>query len=448
MRLYLKLFVVLGLTALVLCIESFYSKRVEEDVRVAEIVEPDLYPVVHTWLINNTLTDSTCYIPINRSIEQFVKRWDLTGASVAIAYKNRLVYARGFGWANREDSVPMQPYNVLRVASTSKLITAVAIIKLVEDNRLNLTDTVFGPNGILNDSIFLDIKDKRARQITVHNLLTHSAGWNVRYGDHLFMKQAIAEELGISLPISLTNIVQFALTRRKLHFTPGCSSRYGNLGYAILQLVIERVTGMPYEDFVMRTIFDPLKISDVGIAEGWDSLKLKNEVRYYEISQADSILAYDGSRMALKSRGGNDIRTLGAAGGWAISSVSLVRFMQAIDGNPDIADIISEESYCTMSADHNSYPYGWIMVTKDGEHWRSGSLPGTSVLAKASADGFTFAFIANCSPWKGSRFPYIINRMMSDVLPQFDSIMLSKNLYFACPDTLSLALSQKEVVVN
>lgn len=391
-------------------------------------VRPNAYDNIRIDLITNSLTDSACYSKINHEVERFMERWELRGASVAVAYSDRLVYARGFGWANCEDSVKMQPYHVLRVASTSKLITATAVMKLVENGLLGLNDTVFGPNGILNDSIFLDIQDPRARQITVHNLLNHSAGWNVRYGDHMFMKELIANELGLPLPISLSNIVQFALGHRGLHFNPGSYSRYGNLGYAILQLVIEKVTGTPYEDWVKANLFKPLKINDVGIAQAWDSLKLPNEVRYYEVPEADSVLAYDGSRMALKSRGGNDIHTLGAAGGWAISAVSLVRFMLAIDGHPQPPDIIDQATVRTMTTNYAGYPYGWIMVSDSGDLWRSGSLPGTSVLAKSLANGFTFAFVTNSSPWKGSRFPYIINSLMNRLLPQFDSLMLQRDL--------------------
>lgn len=446
MRLTLKFLLTFCFSTLAVVAVHFHSRNIVIDSPV-DSIEPSIYSVINTELIQNSLTDSVQYKNINREIRRFIQRWELTGASVAIAYQNRLIYARGFGWANKEDSIEMQPYNVLRVASTSKLITAVAIMKLVEQNKLQLTDTIFGENGILNDSIFADIKDKRAKSITVHNLLSHSAGWNVRYGDHMFIEKTISEDLGKDLPISLDDIVHFAITRRRLHFKPGSGSRYGNLGYAILQLVIEKVTGEPYESFVVSEIFDPLKINDAAIAESWDSLKLKNEVRYYEVPQADSVVAYDGSRMALKSRGGNDIRTLGAAGGWAISTVSLVKFMLAVDGNPSFPDIISADSYNAMITNENGfYPYGWIMVTKNGEHWRSGSLPGTTVLAKTSADGFTFAFVANSSPWKGSRFPYIINGMMKKVLPKFDSLMLTRNLFLVKPDTLQVLTDSAELV--
>lgn len=418
---------------------AYYHYRVELMPEVHKPYKPVLneYSEVNLRLIDNSLCDSTAYSHINKEISRFVKNWDLTGACVAIAFEGKLVYTRGFGWANKEDTVRMQPYNVLRVASVSKLITAVAVMRLVEAGRLNLDDLVFGENGLLNDSIFSDIKDERVRTITVHNLLNHSAGWNVRYGDHMFMKQIIAQEMGVKLPISLHQIVQFAVTRRKLHYMPGTSSQYCNLSYAILQLVIEKVSGVPYEKFVQLNVFDPLRIHDAHIAQNWDSQKLPDEVRYYEVPEADTIVAYDGSCNALKSRGGNDITTLGAAGGWAISPISLLRFMLAVDGNTSFPDIISQSSYQTMvNADEGFSPYGWIMKDKNGDLWRSGSLPGTTVLAKSCSNGFSFVFVANKSPWKGSRFPYLINGLMNKVLVQFDSTMCTRNLFYAQPPEL------------
>ncbi|HNT41449.1 MAG TPA: serine hydrolase domain-containing protein, partial [Tenuifilaceae bacterium] len=144
------------------------------------------YPTVNTLKITNALTSSSEYEWLNNAFSSFIAKWELTGASVAIAKDGRLIYARGFGYASKEENIPMEPYNLLRVASVSKLITATAVMKLVEENKIQLDSKVFGPNGILNDNIFLNYKDKRVEDITVKNLLNHSAGWSTRWGDHMF----------------------------------------------------------------------------------------------------------------------------------------------------------------------------------------------------------------------------------------------------------------------
>jgi CubicO group peptidase (beta-lactamase class C family) len=83
-----------------------------------------------------------------------MKNWSIKGASVAVAKEGKLLYARGFGYASLPDSLPVEPYHRFRVASVSKLITAVAIMKLQEEGRLTVNEKVFGPGAILDDTLF------------------------------------------------------------------------------------------------------------------------------------------------------------------------------------------------------------------------------------------------------------------------------------------------------
>lgn len=395
-----------------------------------EAEKGNIYPDLDPASLSNALSDSDNLEQVNRSFERFLQQWGLAGVSIAIAKNGRLIYTRGVGYSNVEERLPMQPYNTMRVASVSKLITATAVMKLVEENRLTLDSRVFGANGILNDSAFLAYKDNRVEDITVNNLLNHSAGWTSRWGDHMFIKEVISKELGKELPITLNDMVVFALSK-KLHFTPGSRSSYSNLGYGILQLVIERVTGERYEEYVKANIFDPLNIHDAYLAENWDSLRHSNEARYYEVREAEEVIAFDGSPgRVLRSRGGNDVKTLGAAGGWVISSVNLVKFILSIDGDGSFPDILSQQSVATMVAtDDKLQPLGWRRVM-DGKLWRSGSLAGTSSLAVSRSDGYAYVFIANSSPWKGARFPYIVDRFMDKTLPKLDTLHCGDLFYY------------------
>jgi CubicO group peptidase (beta-lactamase class C family) len=195
------------------------------------------------------------------------------------------------------------------------------------------------------------------------------------------------------------------------------------MGYSILQLVIEKASGQPYDTYVKESIFFPLDIHDADLAYNFDSLRYLNEARYYEIPEAQKVIAYDGSRDSiLKCRGGNDIRTLGAAGGWVISSVSLLKFLLAIDGNDNFPDIISRKSITRLVEREGEYqPLGWKAIYQNGKWWRSGSFPGTSALAVVKNDGFTYVFLTNSSPWPGAKFPYEIDRLMTRNLNQIQT---------------------------
>lgn len=371
-----------------------------------------IYP--KSYKLTNELSDLTAYSKLDQSFNHFIREWDLASASVAIAKDGKLLYAKGFGYANKEDSIKAEPYNMYRIASVSKLITAVAVMKLVEDKKLSLDSKVFGKDGILNDTCYSHYVDKRVEDITVKNLLNHSAGWTSYWGDHMFIKEVIAKSLKKPLPISLQDIVCFALSKR-LHFQPGTYSSYSNLGFSLLQLVIEKVTGQPYETYVKENVFYPLNIYDASLAFNFDSLRYPNEVRYYEIPEAEKVVSFDGTKSSiLKSRGGDDIRTLGAAGGWVISSVSLLKLLLAIDGNDNFPDILSRSSILRLVERDGDYqPLGWRAIYPNGKWWRSGSLPGTSALAVVRSDGFTYVFLTNTSPWPGAKFPYEIDRLMN-----------------------------------
>lgn len=377
-------------------------------------------PVAPLVSLSNDIFDFEEFSSFEHTISHFLKHWGVTGASVAIAKDGKLVYAKGFGYANREEQELMQPYHLLRVASVSKLITATAVMKLVEAERLSLDSKVFGEEGILCDKTQYGYIDSRVEQITIKQLLNHSAGWTSRWGDHLFMHESIARQQGTELPVKRSDIIQFALAKR-LHYTPGAHSSYSNLGYLILECVIEKVSSVSYEAYVTENILNPIGIYDAFIAYNFDSQRYPLEARYYEVPEALEVPAYDGEpQMVLKSRGGNDIRILGAAGGWVISSVSLIKLLVSIDPERE-GGIISNKSAALLAhAEPGMHPLGWRWVSIDGTRWRTGSFAGTSALAISRSDGFSYVFIANTSPWVGSRFPYEVNRMMAQAFHRVD----------------------------
>ena len=80
--------------------------------------------------LNNSLSEGKAYHEMDSLIERYLKRWEINGAQLVITRNDSLLYARGFGWADKEKGIKMQPSMVMRYASVSKLITAVGIMKL------------------------------------------------------------------------------------------------------------------------------------------------------------------------------------------------------------------------------------------------------------------------------------------------------------------------------
>jgi CubicO group peptidase (beta-lactamase class C family) len=361
-------------------------------------------------------------------VQRFITKWGVTGASIAIAREGKLLYAKGYGYANREDNEFVEPYHLFRIASVSKLITAVAVLQLVDRDKLSLDTKVFGERGILNDSLYINYFDKRVEQITVEQLLNHSAGWTTRWGDQLFMQESIARQIGKELPITKDDIISFTLSKR-LHFNPGSHSSYNNFGFLIAEKVIEKVSGKSYENYVKSEVFLPLGITDAVIAQNFDNLRYPSEVRYYEVPEAQKIPACDGSsQMVLKARGGNDIRTLGGAGGWVISSVSLMKFLMAIEKDNSYALLKPHTLEALTSRKQGFQPLGWKQISANGNKWRTGSFAGTSALAISRADGLQYVFITNSSPWSGAKFPYEVDRFMTQAFNRVE-LWPDRNLF-------------------
>lgn len=393
--------------------------------------ETPAVPLFTSTRIANGFVPTEQFSQFNAQMEKFVQKWGIVGLSVAVAKDDKLVFTKAYGYADKEDKQAAQPYNLFRVASISKLITAVGIMKLVEEGHLSLDTKIFGEDGILNDSLFQSYIDKRVELITIKMLLEHSAGWTHKYGDHMFMPSVVAKKLNKDLPVSDGDIIKFALMH-KLHFQPGESSSYSNLGYAVLGKVIEEVSGKSYEEYIKANVFIPLGIYDACIGGSYFEERKEFEVKYYEADCSILVEDYRGSGMMVpRSYGGNDIRTLGAAGGWICSSTDLIKLMLAINGNPSFKDILQPNSIEAMTRPEsaNKSPLGWRRV--NSLEWvRTGTLASTSALMVHRIDGISYVVLSNTGSWKGADFTSEIERQMNRSLtslnqwPDYDLLKL------------------------
>jgi CubicO group peptidase (beta-lactamase class C family) len=371
--------------------------------------------------LTNDISSGTEFAGVEKTVNSFLRKWSIAGASIAIAKDGKLIYAHGFGYADTASKTEAQPYSQFRIASISKLVTAVGIMKLQEEGKLALTDSVFGSKGILNDTFYGEPKDKRVYKINVAELLSHEAGWTQRYGDQMFMPLVVAEKMGVKPPVDTKTIVKFALEKR-LQYIPGTGKAYSNLGYSILGLVIEKVSGMSYEDFCRKTILEPLGIYDMKIAGNLPSEKAPFEVTYYE--PADVVLKpsiYGTGEMVTPSYGGNDIRALGAAGAWVATAPDLMRLLLAVDGFKTRPDILTDQSIRFMTENDNGFaPVGWKGTVMDGTWWRTGSFPGSAGMMKRQSDGISWVVLFNSSAWNGPEIYSYISNMMNHAISKID----------------------------
>ena len=360
-------------------------------------------PGVH---LNVTLDNSASDLPelagLDRKMNAYLRRWQIKGASLAITRNDSLVYAKGYGWADEEKKVEMGPGHILRMASVSKLITATGIMVLQDKGMLSIKDTVFGPSGILRDSLFTSvIKDRNYDRITVEHLLRHQGGF---YRDPLFSSRDVMNQMRLDCPPCKEDFFRLVLGRR-LRFAPGTWQKYSNFGYLLLSEIIEEVSGKPYEQFIREDVLAPAGCYDMHIAGNYYEDRRENEVRYYtHEGDGKFIEDYSGNgQMVERCYGGNNVPLLSGAGAWCGSPAEIARLVASIDGRPEVPDIISESSFKQMIEyfDKETFSLGWNDTTPEKGWSRTGTLSGTSALVKHFPDGECWILITNTSTYKG-----------------------------------------------
>lgn len=385
--------------------------------------------------LNDTLTNEMSEIPelegLDRKVNRFMKRWQIRGASLAVMRNDSLLYAKGYGWADEENGVKMGPGNIMRIASVSKLITAVGIMVLQDRDSLNIKDKVFGPGGILDEPFYNDLIkcDRNYQKITVEHILRHQAGF---YRDPLFSSVDVMHQMQLDHTPAKEDFFRLVLGRR-LRWVPGTSQRYSNFGYLLLSEIIEKVSGMPYEKFIKEEVLSPAGCYDMHIAGTYYNDKRENEVRYYtHEGDGKYVEEYNGSgRMVERCYGGTNLPLLSGAGAWCASPAETARLVASIDGDPLIKDIISAESFNQMIEyfDKETFSLGWNDTTPAKGWSRTGTLAGTSALVKRFPDGEFWILITNTSTYKGPGFTRFTDALFKECRNLYSNRLPERNLF-------------------
>jgi N-acyl-D-amino-acid deacylase len=258
-----------------------------------------------------------------------MQRGGIPGASLAIAHRGKLVLARGYGYADVAAGARVAPETRFLLASVSKSITAVTVLRLVDAQRLALDARVVDLLSDLSPPPGTVI-DPRWRAITVEMLLRHEGGWDrQRSGDPLGWGPRVARALDVPMPVPPRALARYMLGQ-PLDFTPGTQAVYSNFGYLLLGLVIERVTGEPYAQAVQSLTLGPMGITGLANGAARDPRSyLPGEARRYGPAGAEA-------------PGGLLAPATFASGAWIGSTVDLVRFLSAVDGTRT-APVLSPE---------------------------------------------------------------------------------------------------------
>lgn len=344
--------------------------------------------------------------PFDELMHDFYRDHDLVGASLAVTRNGRLVYARGFGLADREHAQVVEPNSRFRIASISKPVTAVATLQLVEQGKLALDDKVCKVLSIG------ETKDSRWQEVTIAQLLQHTGGWDRgKSYDPMFRSVEIAEKLNVAPPAMPEHVIRY-MAEQPLDDDPGTNYAYSNFGYCLLGRVIEKLTGMHYGPYVRSKVLAPLGIVGMRLGHTLRDKRAPHEVCYYDRKnrKGKAVMGDVGAQVPVPY-GAWCLEAMDAHGGWIASAVDLVRFASAFDV-PDKCPLLKPETIKTLFA----RPAGPAGFKSDGEpkevyyacgwsgrpagenscnSWHTGALDGTSTLLVRRHDGLNWAALFN-----------------------------------------------------
>jgi CubicO group peptidase (beta-lactamase class C family) len=322
--------------------------------------------------------------------------------NVLVADKGHIIYKKSFGYSNAETKTPLTSNTIFNLASVSKVFTAVAILKLVEQGRLKLTD---------------DIKEyfpgMPYEGITIYHLLTHTSGLEDYFADPV--RKYLANK-----PDNAAIVNAYIKAALKPKFAPGSNWSYSNTNFLLLASVIEKVSGLTYPEFMKKYIFRPAKMKHSFVLEKNAPAKLKGHITsvyYYPDFFALKPVNVDSIPFAKKYYALAD-NSYGD-GGIFSTTTDLFRFHQALQHDKILNKNTLQLMYTgtrlpkgktyeagNANADFNSqYGLGWLVAIDSSIGkiaWHSGANPGTLTFFMRNISKDQCVIVLNNNWYRGS----------------------------------------------
>ncbi len=265
---------------------------------------------------------------------------------ILVAKGDRILFAKGYGYADVEQSVPNGPDTVFQIASVSKPFTAAAIMRLAEQGKIDLRAPL---TRVLPDY-------PNGAKLTIHHLLTHSSGIpNI----NLFPEY---EKIQLR-PNDAASLVEL-FKSKPLEFEPGSAYSYSNSNYNLLALIIEKVSGETYGMFLERELFQPLKLRRTGHRAAMSKI----------VPRLANGYAPDGTR-GLKHAEYLDWSAKTGNGSLHSDAADILRFVRAVHSGT----LLKPASVAASHTHHfPSIGYGWFLTEANGRklHHINGRSPG------------------------------------------------------------------------
>lgn len=299
--------------------------------------------------------------------------------SVLISQNNTIIYQKSFGYADMESKKKNTKNSIFDIASLTKSLTAVGIMKLVEDGKLTLETHI--------SIYFPDFMPNNSKDITIQHLLNNSSGMEANIGRTDESGNGLMPEV---TPITLDELLE-KFKASKLKFEPGTGYEYNNFGYLLLAQIIEKVSGQRYADFMEQAVFKPANMKNSAVAA---FIPNNQKAKPYLGLGMNEFQNFNSPFHPSWLQGAADVNS---------TTVDLFKFMQALE-NATLLKVTSKNMLYTasqaMGVNDMLSGLGWVIDQKEGEKWiyNTGLLPGyASVMGSMPAKNIKIIILSNAT---------------------------------------------------
>jgi len=286
------------------------------------------------------LTDAQAQDPRTKAVDTLFRKYSgpgTSGISVMVIENGKIVYDHSFGYAEISTGRKTTSATNYRIASVTKPFTAMAILMLRDQGKLKLEDKL---------SSFFSGLPHFANEITIKQMLNHTSGL-ITYGN------SVLKDLG--RPLNDTDVLEIVKKQDSTNFKPGSKFRYSNTAYVLLGLIVEKLSGLPFGEFLSRRVFRPLKMSGTT----FNNLEGKIQNRAYGYNERGGKLVLEDQSEASYLRGD---------GGIYSSVKDFYKWDQALYTEKLVKQSTMQEIFTPSSfeAPGLGYGYGWYIEKRFG----------------------------------------------------------------------------------
>lgn len=351
--------------------------------------------------------DRAAAVKIDRVVNEQMSANKIPGVSLAVLRKGKIVLLKSYGLANVEHQVPIKPETIFQSGSIGKQFTAAAVMILAQENKLSLDDRV---------SKYLPDVPTTWKDITIYHLLSHTSGLG-DYPPEIDLKRDYTEDEFLA-----------AFKKAPLDFEPGTSWNYSNVGYVTLGILIGKITGKFYGDFVKERLFKPLDMTTAQVISEADIVPnraagyrlLKGEVKNQEWVSPSTNSTADGS--------------------YYVSILDLAKWDAALYTDRPLTQSSRDKIWTPAKLRDGStkdYGFGWHLGNYHGHRlvFHGGAWQGfKSFIIRFLDTDLTIIFLANS--WEARDFK-LARRLAAAYYPAFE-LPIVKTIEDTDPKTTSL----------